>query len=162
MLKKIFKILFCFFYLGVDYRIKLNLKAILFFKINGYRRVTIFLTNHIQKKYSVFISPNADFDHTLTLRHPVAIIIGEGVKLGKNVIIYQNVTLGGARLGDAIAKNYPIIGDNTVIFSGAVIIGAVRIGKNCVIGANSVVTKSIPDNCTAVGVPARIIKKANI
>lgn len=159
MLNKIIKIPLIFLFSNVTYRVKLNLKAILFFKKKGYRRTAMLLANRLQRKYGIFISPNAVFDQTLNLRHPIAIIVGEGVKLGRNVIIYQNVTLGGARLGDATNSNYPEIGDNTVIFSGAAIIGGIKIGKNCVIGANSVVTKSIPDNCTVAGVPARIIKK---
>ncbi|MDZ4297754.1 MAG: serine acetyltransferase [Moraxellaceae bacterium] len=160
MLKKILKIIFEYFCGGIEYRINLNLRALLYFKAKGRYRFARFIANRMQRKYSIFISPKTSFDETLKLRHPVAIVIGEGVRLGRNVIIYQNVTLGGARLGDGAAKNYPEIGDNTVIFSGAAIIGDIKIGKNCIIGANSVVTIDLPDNCTAAGVPARIIKKS--
>lgn len=137
----------------------MKVRMILFFKKKGHLRAAHFIANDMQKKYGVFLSPNAEFDSTLTLRHPTSIVIGDGVKLGKNVIVYQNVTIGGARLGDGAAKNYPQIGDDTVIFAGAVVIGSIKIGQNCIIGANSVVSKDIPDNCTAAGVPARIIKK---
>lgn len=123
------------------------------------QRLASFVANRLQKTQGVFISPKACFDTTLSLRHPVGIVIGEGVKLGKNVVIYQNVTLGGARLGDAKANNYPEIGDNTVIFAGAVVVGQVVVGNNCTIGANSVVISNIPDGCIAVGAPARVIKR---
>lgn len=146
---------------GRGLRVKLYLRTILYLKEKSFPRLATYFANRLQRIYGVFISVKTDFDRSLELRHPVGIIIGEGVKIGKNVIIYQNVTLGGARLGDGKANNYPSIGDGTVIFAGAVIVGKISIGKNCTIGANSVVTSDIPDNCTAVGVPARIISRKN-
>lgn len=159
MLKKMVMVLYKFMVSGAEYRIDCYLRMLNFSKKNSHPRVASYLANRMQKKYGVFISPKASFDITLKLRHPVAIVVGEGVKLGQNVIVYQNVTLGGARLGDGKASNYPEVGDNTVIFAGAVIVGKVKIGANCTIGANSVVTKDIPDNSVAVGAPARIIQK---
>jgi serine O-acetyltransferase len=79
--------------------------------------------------------------------------------IGENVKIFQNVTLGGARSGDWRSKSYPVIGDDTTIFAGAVVIGRITVGRNCIIGANAVVTRDVPDNATAVGIPARIIQK---
>ena len=90
--------------------------------------------------------------------HPTSIVIGEGVVIGENVTIYQNVTIGGRVIGDWRKGNYPTVLGNTVIFAGAVIVGKVQIGRNCVIGANSVVTTDIPDNATAVGAPARVVR----
>jgi serine O-acetyltransferase len=112
----------------------------------------------VQRKFGVFVSHRAVFPRSLRLRHPVGVVIGEGVQLGERVTIYQNVTLGGARVGDMDAQNYPRVGDDTVIFAGAIIIGNVHIGRRCTIGANSVVTRDIPDDSTAVGAPARIIR----
>lgn len=146
---------------GRGLRVKLYLRIILYLKEKRFLRLATYFANRLQRIYGVFISVKTDFDKSLELRHPVGIIIGEGVKIGKNVIIYQNVTLGGARLGDGKANNYPSIDDGAVIFAGAVIVGKISIGKNCTIGANSVVTSDIPDNCTAVGVPARIISRKN-
>lgn len=157
-MKNIIKLMYRYMVLGAGYRVSLGIRAISFFRErNPY--FARFIAIRMQIKYGVFISPKAVFDASLSLRHPVAIIIGDGVKLGKNVVLYQNVTLGGSRLGDGAAGNYPEVGDNTVIFSGAAVIGSVKIGNNCVIGANSVVLKDIPDNCTAAGVPAKIIKR---
>ena len=73
--------------------------------------------------------------------------------LGGGTIIYQNVTLGGLK-----GHYGPTIGRNCVIGSGAVILGEVKIGDNVKIGANAVVLKDVPDNCTVVGVPAKIVK----
>lgn len=146
---------------GKSPRVKLLLRLILFFKRRSMLGFANYFANRLQIKHGIFISPKTNFDETLELRHPIGIIIGEGVRIGKNVIVYQNVTLGGARIGDGKASNYPIIGENTVIFSGAAIIGNVKVGHNCTIGANSVVTKDVPPNSTAVGAPARIIKKVS-
>jgi len=146
------------FYYGASFRVSSYLKLILFFK-NTNLKAALFLSNRLQKTQGVFVSPHATFDNSLTLKHPIGIVIGEGVTIGANVTIYQNVTIGGARIGDAKANHYPTIGKNTVIFSGAAIIGKVNIGDNCVIGANSVVTTDIPDNSVAVGAPAKIVNK---
>lgn len=96
--------------------------------------------------------------------HLVGIVISRAATIGNNCTIYQNVTIGSKNIktGDGKTKsNYPTIDDNTIIYAGAVIAGNVHIGKNCVIGANSVVTKDIPDNSVAVGVPANVIKKTS-
>lgn len=148
------------FYFGASFRVSIYLKAIFYFKGN-HPKIATFLANRLQKKQGVFISPKATIDNSLTLRHPIGIVIGEGVRIAADVIIYQNVTIGGARLGDAKAGRYPTIGKGTVIFSGAAIIGNVNIGKNCTIGANSVVTTDIPDNAVAVGAPARVLIREN-
>lgn len=107
--------------------------------------------------YGLFISPRAKIGAGLRMPHPVAIVIGEGVVLENDVTIFQSVTIGGRKLGDMKNGNYPNIGSGTVIFAGVVVIGKVRIGKNCVIGANSVVTSDIPDGATAVGAPAQVL-----
>lgn len=125
----------------------------------GYRLLGRFLEGRLQRKYGIFVSRSAVFPSSLDLKHPTGVVIGEGVRIGEYVKIYQNVTLGGARSGDWKAGNYPTIGDGTTIFAGAVVIGRISIGANCVIGANSVVTRSLPENSTAVGIPARIISK---
>jgi serine O-acetyltransferase len=109
------------------------------------------------QRYGVYISANAQIEEGLKLPHPVGIVIGEGVVIGKNVKLFQNVTLGGARIGDAKNMNYPILGDNVVIFAGAVIVGNIRIGDDSIIGANAVILKDVPDGATCVGVPGRIL-----
>lgn len=115
-----------------------------------------FVARRLQS-HGLFISPKATIAAGLRLPHPFAIVIGEGVEIEEDVTIFQSVTLGGRKLGDWKDGNYPTIGSGTVIFAGAVVVGKVRIGKNCVIGANSVVTHDIPDGATAVGAPARVV-----
>ena len=82
----------------------------------------------------------------------LGIVISREVTMGSHCRIYQNVTIGSGRGG------YPTIGDNVIIYAGAVLCGKINIGNNVVIGANSFVNKSFPDNVVIAGCPARIIK----
>lgn len=84
--------------------------------------------------------------------HPTGICIAEKAVIGKNCIINQNVTIGQGKGG------FPMIGDNVQILSGAVVIGAIKVGNNAVIGANSVVTKDVPENAVVAGVPAKFLR----
>jgi serine O-acetyltransferase len=97
------------------------------------------------------IDVRAQIEPDLLLPHPTGVVIHEDAVIGVKCIIHQQVTVG--RLADGAV---PIIGDGVFIGSGAKILGGIRIGNNVRIGANAVVLKSIPDNATAVGVPARI------
>lgn len=113
----------------------------------------------IESKYNLVISKKAILGNNVQLVHPIGVVIGAHVIIGDNVKIFQNVTIGGGRLGDADSKRMPRIGEGSTIFAGAVIVGDISIGSNCIIGANSVVNSDIPDNCVAVGVPAKVINK---
>ena len=84
----------------------------------------------------------------------MAVVIHKNSKIGKNCVIGTSVVLGGGGKDKAGA---PVLGDNVYIGTGAKILGNIKIGNNVTIGANSVVTKDIPDNCTVVGVPGRIL-----
>jgi serine O-acetyltransferase len=120
------------------------------------------LARHILKgialKYSVYIGYNTEIDYGLKMPHPTGIVIGEYVKIGKNCIIFQQVTIGGSRIGDVQEKKQPRIGNNNVLFSGAKILGGITISDNVIVGANAVVLKDIPSNSVAVGIPAKITK----
>lgn len=130
-----------------------------YFDDNKMSRLSMFLLRRLEKTYGVYISPNATIGVGLKLPHPTGIVIGSGVEIGLNCTIFHQVTLGGARLGDAQNNFYPKVGDNVIFFAGAKIIGKISIGSNCVVGANSVVVKNVPAGCTVVGVPARIIRE---
>ncbi|MDP1542359.1 MAG: hypothetical protein Q8L99_04340 [Polycyclovorans sp.] len=115
-----------------------------------------FISNRLKSR-GLYISSRAKISESVKFPHPIAIVIGEGVVIEENARIYQNVTLGGARVGDWEAGRYPTIGAGTVVFAGAVIVGDIKIGKNCVVGANSVVLKDVPDNAVCVGAPGRVV-----
>ena len=106
----------------------------------------------LEKKYQCRITPGSVIGKNLRIPHPNGITIGHGSRIGNDVLIYQQVTIGQNQ------GKYPTIGDNVIIYAGAKIIGGIRIGNNCIIGANAVVTKSFPANCIIGGVPAKKIK----
>ncbi|WP_372857833.1 serine O-acetyltransferase [Sphingomonas sp.] len=87
----------------------------------------------------------------LGLPHPTAIVIGEGVRIGRNVTVYQNVTLGTR---DAQSRLYPTVGDEVIIYPGSVVVGNAAIGQRARIGANSFVARDVPAATTVMGSPA--------
>ena len=99
--------------------------------------------------YKASIGNGTEFPHG-----GIGVVIHENSIIGDNCKILTNVCIGG-RNGE---EKVPIIGNNVLIGTGAVIIGNVKIGNNCKIGANAVVIKDIPDDCTAVGVPSKIVR----
>ncbi|SEU30554.1 serine O-acetyltransferase [Paenibacillus sp. NFR01] len=105
----------------------------------------------------VEIHPGAVIGQRLFIDHGMGIVIGETCEIGDDVIIYQGVTLGGT--GKEKGKRHPTIGNNVVIGSGAKVLGSFRIGDNCNIGSNAVVLREVPNNCTVVGNPGRVVKR---
>ena len=101
------------------------------------------------------IHPGATF-----IDHGMGVVIGETCEIGDDVVIYQGVTLGGT--GKEKGKRHPTIGNNVVIASGAKVLGSFKIGDNSSIGANSVVLREVPANCTVVGIPGRIVKQDGV
>lgn len=108
-------------------------------------------------KRSCQISFKATIGKGVKFPHPLGIVIGDGVIIRDNVKIWQQVTLGSHGKPDEKLK-YPIIEENVKIFAGAKIFGGITIAEKAVIGANAVVYKNVPENCLAVGIPARIIQ----
>ncbi len=90
--------------------------------------------------------------------HPIGIVINPSAQIGRNCVIYQNVTIGTGRLNKQNGRSTPIIDDNVTIYANSVVIGGIYIGKNSIIGAGSIVLRDIPDNVTVAGNPAKIIK----
>lgn len=126
------------------YKIKLKFLARLFSQISR------FFTG-------IEIHPGAKIGKNLFIDHGSGVVIGETTIIGDDCTIYQGVTLGGT--GKENGKRHPTIGNNVFIGSGAKILGNITVGNNVKIGANSVVLKDVPDNCTIVGIPAKIVRK---
>lgn len=105
------------------------------------------------------IHPGAQIGKGLFIDHGMGIVIGETTEIGDNCTIYQNVTLGGT--GKDKGKRHPTIGNNVLIGCGAKVLGPFKVGDNAKIAANAVVLYEVPDNSTAVGVPARVVRINN-
>lgn len=101
------------------------------------------------------IHPGAKIGEGLFIDHGTGIVIGETAELGKNVTLYQGVTLGGT--GKEKGKRHPTIGSNVVVASGAKVLGSFTVGDHAKIGAGSVVLKPVPAHATVVGIPGRIV-----
>ena len=103
------------------------------------------------------IHPGATIGKGLFIDHGMGVVIGETAEIGDNCTLYQGVTLGGT--GKDVGKRHPTLGDNVLVGSGAKVLGPLTISDNCKIAAGAVVLANIPDNSTAVGVPARIVRR---
>ena len=101
------------------------------------------------------IHPAAKIGRRLFIDHGMGVVIGETSVIGDDVTLYQGVTLGGT--GKEHGKRHPTLEENVVVGGGAKILGNIIIGKNCRIGAGSVVLRNVPDNSTVVGVPGHIV-----
>jgi serine O-acetyltransferase len=101
------------------------------------------------------IHPGAQIGRRLFIDHGLGVVIGETAVVGDDVTLYQGVTLGGT--GKERGKRHPTLLDNVVVGGGAKILGNITVGRNCRIGAGSVVLRDVPDDSTVVGVPGHII-----
>lgn len=105
------------------------------------------------------IHPGAKIGKGVFIDHGMGVVIGETCEIGKNVTIYQGVTLGGT--GKETGKRHPTIEDNVLVGTGAKVLGPITIGANSKIGAGSVVLSNVESHSTVVGVPARSVKRTN-
>ena len=103
------------------------------------------------------IHPGAKIGRRLVIDHGMGIVIGETAEIGDDCLIYHGVTLGGT--GKDSGKRHPTIGNNVLIGTGAKVLGPFKVGDNSRIAANSVVLREVPPDCTAVGIPARIVRR---
>ena len=104
------------------------------------------------------IHPGAKIGRRLVIDHGMGIVIGETAEVGDDCLIYHVVTLGGT--GKDQGKRHPTIGNNVLLSTGSKVLGPFKVGDGARIAANAVVLKEIPENATAVGVPARVVRIA--
>jgi len=123
----------------------------------GFRSIARILMGFNQILTNIDIHPGATIGRRVFIDHGFGVVIGQTTVIEDDVLIYQGVTLGGVSLTPG--KRHPTIKSGVVIGSGAKVLGNITIGTNSKIGANSVVVREVPDNSTAIGIPAHVIQK---
>ena len=108
-------------------------------------------------KTGIEIHPGATIGKGLFIDHGMGVVIGETTEIGDNCTLYQGVTLGGT--GKDVGKRHPTLGNNVLVGAGAKVLGPFKISDNSKIAANAVVLKEVPENSTAVGIPAHIVRR---
>ena len=103
------------------------------------------------------IHPAATIGKRFFIDHGMGVVIGETTEIGDDCTIYQGVTLGGT--GKDVGKRHPTLGNNVMVGAGAKVLGPVLIGSNSKIASNAVVLHAVPENSTAVGIPAKVVKR---
>jgi cysteinyl-tRNA synthetase len=140
-----------------------GLHAIVFHRLNhflwnaGIPVLPRFLSQLVKIFTGIEIHPAARIGGGFFIDHGMGVVIGETAEIGENCLLYQGVTLGGT--GKETGKRHPTLHNNVVVGTGAKVLGAITIGDNVKIGANSVVLHDVPKNSIVVGVPGRVIKK---
>ena len=116
------------------------------------------ISQRSRRRTGIEIHPGATIGRRLVIDHGMGIVIGETAEIGDDCLIYHGVTLGGT--GKDVGKRHPTIGNTVLIGTGAKVLGPIKVGDNSRIAANSVVLKEIPEDSTAVGIPARVVRIA--
>ncbi|MEG1779149.1 MAG: serine acetyltransferase, partial [Oscillospiraceae bacterium] len=118
---------------------------------------------YLTAKKGSFIGVKSNIAQMPVFPHDIhGVFISENSVIGKNCVIFQQVTIGSNTLKDSVKGGSPIVGDNVYIGAGAKIIGSITIGNNCRIGAGAVVVKDMPSNTVAVCAATRFIQKENL
>ena len=112
------------------------------------------------RRTGIEIHPGAVIGKNFFIDHGSGVVIGETTEIGDNCTVYQGVTLGGT--GKENGKRHPTLGNNVMVGAGARVLGPFKVGDNSKIAANAVVLSEVPPNCTAVGVPARIVRRDGV
>ena len=137
--------------------------ALIYYRIGNffYRHRLFFIARLISQTGRFFtgieIHPGATIGRGLFIDHGSGVVIGETAEIGDECTLYQGVTLGGT--GKDTGKRHPTLGNGVLVGAGAKVLGPFRVGDRAKIAAGAVVLNEIPDNCTAVGAPARVVRR---
>lgn len=140
--------------------------ALIYYRISHffYKRHMFFLARLVSQLGRFFtgieIHPGAKIGRGLFIDHGSGVVIGETSEIGDNCTLYQGVTLGGT--GKDTGKRHPTLGNDVLIGAGAKVLGPLYVGDHAKIAAGAVVLNDIPEYATAVGVPARVVKIADV
>ena len=151
--RNVFEIITC--YSGVQALIIYRLTHLLWrYKLYWLAR---FISTFARWITGIEIHPGAVIGRRFFIDHGMGVVIGETAEIGDDCMMYHGVTLGGTSWNKV--KRHPTLKDGVIIGAGAKILGPITLGKNVRVGSNSVVVKSIDDNCTVVGIPGRVLQK---
>ena len=137
-----------------------GLHALWFHRIaHSFYKMRMFLVARLISHFARFLTgieihPGAAIGKRFFIDHGMGVVIGETTEIGDDVLIYKGVVLGGTSTEKK--KRHPTLGNNVVVGSNAIVLGAITLGDNSRIGAGSVVIHEVPAGATAVGVPARV------
>jgi len=149
------------YYTQPSFRLVLNYRIGRYLTVNSNsfcRKLAFWYRYKQVTKRNCQISYKAVIGRNIRFPHPIGIVIGDGVEIHDDVLIWQNVTLGShgkKKFGSA----YPIIGGKVRIYEGATIIGGVVVGEDAIIAAKALVNIDVPSNTIAIGIPAQIKKR---
>jgi serine O-acetyltransferase len=127
---------------------------------HNFKFLARYISQAAVKKTGIEIHPGATLGRRVFIDHGTGVVIGETAVVGDDAIIYQGVTLGGT--GKDTGKRHPTIGNGVMIGAGAKVLGPFTVGDNARIAAGAVVLHELPPESTAVGVPARVVKRDNV
>lgn len=128
--------------------------------INQYKTAARALSQLGRLLTGIEIHPGAKIGKRLFIDHGSGVVIGETAEIGDDCLLYQGATLGGT--GKGKGKRHPTLGNNVMVGSGAKVLGPFKVGDNAKIAANAVVLEAVPKNATAVGVPARVVRRNGV
>ena len=128
--------------------------------LQGRKEEALRINYDTHSRYGADIHPAAIIGDRFFIDHATGVVIGSTSIIGDDVRIYQGVTLGGTTTSKG--KRHPTIGNEVVIGANATVLGNITIGNNVRIGAGSVVVKDVPDDCTVVGVPGKVVKMKGV
>ena len=137
--------------------------ALIYYRIGNffYRHKMFFIARLVSQMGRFFtgieIHPGATIGRGLFIDHGSGVVIGETAEIGDECTLYQGVTLGGT--GKDTGKRHPTLGDGVLVGAGAKVLGPFKVGDRAKIAAGSVVLTEIPPDCTAVGSPARVVRR---
>ena len=127
------------------------------FYVRKYYTIARIISQRARNKTGIEIHPGAKIGYPFFIDHGTGVVIGETAEIGDNCTLYQGVTLGGT--GKDTGKRHPTLGNNVLVGAGAKLLGNFTIGDGAKIAAGAVVLRDVPENCTAVGIPARVVRR---
>ena len=124
---------------------------------HGMKLLARYVSQRCVRRTGIEIRPAATIGRRLFIDHGTGVVIGETTIIGDDCTLYQGVTLGGT--GKDKGKRHPTLGNNVMVGAGAKVLGPIEIGNDVRIAAGAVVLQDIPSESTAVGVPARVVRR---